>query len=349
MLMHSSRQLVVTLAISSLSPLLSPLPAAAQDLPVFRAAADVVVVPVTVTDRSGRFVRGLTADQFEIRDGGDRRVITQFSAERVPVSLAVLLDISGSMASDPKAALTDDARWADTRRALELLVKRFDPRDEVLFAVFSEKVALAAPWTQEHRRILSAFDSIRPGGTTGLYRAIKLIAPAFQMARHQRKALLLISDGLDNTTWNVPPAGPITQPVRNREGQIVNDGGHSAAEARHLQQDMAAKVAASESKAAVTGSNAVLYAIGMGTRKGAPVDVDALGNLTSGSGGYVEPLQAPSQIAEAVARICDDLQSQYVLAFEPVHADGQFHSISVTVKDKQLRVRARAGYVATQK
>jgi Ca-activated chloride channel homolog len=341
------RGLAVSAVLFSL--FLSPFSFHAQDLPVFRAHADVVVVPVTVTDRSGRFVRGLTADQFEISDDGARRAITQFSAERVPVSIAILLDVSGSMASDPKAAAAEDARWADTRRALELLVTRLDPHDEVLLAVFNDNVALAAPWTQEHRRILSAFDSVRPGGTTGLFRAVKLIAPAFQMARHQRKALLLISDGLDNTTWNVPPAGPITQPVRNREGQIVNDGGHSAAEARHLQQEMTAKLAANESKAAVTASNALLYAIGMGTRKGAPVDVNALGTLTTGSGGYVEPLQDPSQIPEAVARICDDLQSQYVLAFEPVHADGQFHKISVRIKSRGLNVRTRAGYTATQK
>ena len=98
----------------------------AQELPVFRASTDVVIVPVTVTDRSGRFVAGLTADQFEISDAGARRAITQFSVERVPISLGILLDISGSMASDPKARAVGDARWADTCRALELLVTRLD-------------------------------------------------------------------------------------------------------------------------------------------------------------------------------------------------------------------------------
>ena len=77
-----------------------------------------VAVPVTVTDRAGRFVSGLTADEFELTDAGERRTITQFTTERVPVSLGILLDISGSMATDPKARAADDARWADTRRAL---------------------------------------------------------------------------------------------------------------------------------------------------------------------------------------------------------------------------------------
>ena len=133
--------------------ILLPFSLSAQSLPVFRVNTDVVTVPVTVTDRSGRFVPGLTVDQFLISDGGIDRPIAQFSTERVPVSLGILLDISGSMATDAKTRALDDARWADTRRALELLVERLDPRDEVLFAAFSDKVGLAVPWTRDHQRV----------------------------------------------------------------------------------------------------------------------------------------------------------------------------------------------------
>ena len=72
-----------------------------------------------------------------------------------------------------------------------------------------------------------------------------------------------------------------------------------------------------------------------------------LESLTLESGGAVEPLRDPSEISAAVARICDDLQSQYVLAFEPQHADGKYHAITVKTKRNGLRVRARSGYVAT--
>ena len=89
-----------------------------------------------------------------------------------------------------------------------------------------------------------------------------------------------------------------------------------------------------------------LYAIGIGRRKGEPVDTVLLEGLTTESGGYVEALRDPTEIPAAVARILDDLQSQYLLAIGPGQADGKYHSIQVRTTDRRLRVRARAGYVA---
>ena len=60
--------------------------------PAFRSASEVVTVPTTVTDRAGRFVRGLTAPDFEILEDGDRRPVAQFTTNRVPVSVVILLD-----------------------------------------------------------------------------------------------------------------------------------------------------------------------------------------------------------------------------------------------------------------
>ena len=116
----------------------------AQEPAVFRVSTDIVFVPVSVTDRNGRFIHGLTSDHFEISEGGTRRAVKQFSTERVPVSLALLLDISGSMAQNPQARVAENARWADTRRALQLLLTRLGAADEVLFAVFNEQVAASA-------------------------------------------------------------------------------------------------------------------------------------------------------------------------------------------------------------
>ena len=304
---------------------------AAQEPTVFRARTDVVLVPMAVTDRNGRFVQGLTSEHFEIWEGRIRREVKQFTAARVPISLIILLDISGSMNPDARAA--DDARWADTRRALEALVTRLDAADELLFAVFNDQLA-ASPWTQDRGRILDAFDALRPSGGTALMQAITEIAPAFRMARHQRKVLLLISDGNDTQT-NAAGALP---PPPSEIGDLTAHFGDSQRMRRGLVID--------GSRNAVRRSDAALYAIGIGTRRGVAVNTSLLDSLTKESGGYTEPLRNPSEIVAAVARICDDLQSQYVLTFEPAHADGKYHPIRLSTKDTRLKVRTRAGYVA---
>lgn len=312
---------------------------AAQDPAVFRSNTDVVLVPVSVTDRNGRFVRGLTSDQFEISEGGSRRMVAQFSADRVPVSLAILLDISGSMTQNQGARAADDARWADTRRALEALIGRLGGEDEILFAVFNEQVSASA-WTREYQSMLGTFDMLRPGGNTALLHAVRQIASVFRTARHQRKVLLLISDGNETQTASsgLPPEGPYAWGSFGQAAAQGNDW-------RRLRRD----VVIEGSRNAVRQSDAALYAIGIGTRAGLPVDTHLLNGLTKDSGGYTEPLRNPSEIVAAVGRICDDLQSQYLLTFEPAQADGKYHPIRVRTKDSRLRVRTREGYIAARR
>jgi Ca-activated chloride channel family protein len=309
---------------------------AAQGPTVFRAGTDVVLMPISVTDQNGRFVHGLTADHFEIWEGGNRRAVKQFSAAGVPVSLVILLDISGSMNGGPDARAADDARWADTRRAMEALMARLDPADELLLAVFNDQLA-ASPWTQDRGRVLAAFDALRPSGGTALLQAVTQIAPAFQMARHQRKVVLLISDGNDT---KMAAQGELPPPPSDI-GDLTAHFGDS--------QRMRRRLVVEGSRNAVRRSDAVLYAIGVGTRSGVPVDTDLLDGLTKESGGYTEPLRSPSEIAAAVARICDDLQAQYLLTFEPAHADGKYHPIRVRAKDTRWKIRTRAGYVAASR
>jgi Ca-activated chloride channel family protein len=241
------------------------------------------------------------------------------------------------MAQNPQERLADDARWADTRRALALLLTRLGTADEVLFAVFNEQVA-ASPWTQEYGSVLGTFDLLRPGGGTALVGAVNQIASVFRTARHQRKVLLLISDGNDT---QMPGAGPVPKSSQHEIGYFETTQPPTS-EPRMLLRGLAIEGA----RNAVRRSDAVLYAIGIGTRSGVPVDVNLLDGLTKESGGYTEPLRSPSEIAAAVARICDDLQSQYLLTFEPAHADGKYHPIRVSTKDTRLKVRTRAGYVS---
>ena len=159
----------------------------AQETPRFKSGVDVVNVTATVTDRDGRFVSGLTKDDFAIFEDGQRRDVVYFSDESVPVSLGILLDASGSM-SRSKLSLA--------REAVARLVGRdLDARDEWFFARFGYSLVQTQEWTTERDDIKEALREVRATGDTALYDAIALAIPLTGTGHNQKKALLVVSDG----------------------------------------------------------------------------------------------------------------------------------------------------------
>jgi VWFA-related protein len=179
-------RVAVAAAITSVASVLC-----AQDTP-FRSRSDLVIVPTTVTDRTGRFVRGLTAADFEILEDDVRRPIAQFSAHRVPVSVAIVLDISGSMSTEPD-------RWELTRRALSSFLSRLEGSDEVTVIVFNDRPQRLGGWTRYTFDVFNALGRVKTGGGTALFRALLSTVPALGEASHARKVVVLISDGNDHS------------------------------------------------------------------------------------------------------------------------------------------------------
>jgi Ca-activated chloride channel family protein len=158
----------------------------------FRARIDVVEVTVAVTDASGRLITGLTKDDFKIFEDGVEQSITQFTDQRVPVSLGVLLDASDSMRGQPVA----DARVALDRFVGELL----RPDDEVFVATFNHRPRLAARWTTPPMSLRNVLAGLKPSGGTAIYDALAETAKLFQRRAHVRAATVVISDGADTAS-----------------------------------------------------------------------------------------------------------------------------------------------------
>lgn len=158
----------------------------------FRARVDTVQVTVTVVDAGGRLITGLTKDDFEILEDDVPQAITQFTDERVPVSLGVLLDASDSMRGQPIV----DARGAVDRFVGGLL----ESGDEVFMAAFNHQPHLVVPWTQPPVILKGRLDSFRPTGGTAIYDALVASAPMFGRRIHTRAALVIVSDGADTAS-----------------------------------------------------------------------------------------------------------------------------------------------------
>ena len=165
-----------------------------QSQAVIRSGIDLVNVTVTVTDKDGRFIRGLTQDDFVVRDDGQPQEILSFSAERVPVSLGIVLDVSGSMTDLQMST----ARRAIRRFAYDLL----DPEDELFLAEFAATTRMLQTWTTDRGTLDRALDRARDrrrGSQWGsvVYDAVRATLPFAGTGVHTKKALLIISDGHD--------------------------------------------------------------------------------------------------------------------------------------------------------
>ena len=186
----------MTLRIALFAAALSTL-GASQDKPlrdprVFRSAVELTSITATVRDQDGRLVTGLPREAFEIHEDGVRQEITQFTNERVPVSLAVLLDISDSM----YGRRIDSARTAVETFLEDLL----DPGDEFLVMAFNHQPYFLSWWTRDRTRVAAMLEPIRPTGGTAVYDAVMAAIPQFTVRSNQRGAVVLISDGADTAS-----------------------------------------------------------------------------------------------------------------------------------------------------
>lgn len=158
----------------------------------FRTRVDLVTVTATVLDGDGRLVPGLAADDFAVYEDGVRQPLTQFAQERVPVSLALLLDVSDSMFGRRIV----EARAAVTRFLFDLL----DPEDEFLLLAFNHAPALVVPWMAEPGEAQARIEGLRPRGGTAVYDAVLAALPHIEGRSRQRAAIVLISDGADTAS-----------------------------------------------------------------------------------------------------------------------------------------------------
>ena len=158
----------------------------------FRSGIDVTGITVSVRDADGHLVTDLTRADFDIYEDGEKQELSQFTNERVPVSLGVLLDISDSMFG---------RRIADARGAVDrFLFDQLDHEDEFFILAFNHKPHVLTQWTQMPTVVRDALDSLKPTGGTAVYDAVMEGMPLIAKRNRERGALLIVSDGADTAS-----------------------------------------------------------------------------------------------------------------------------------------------------
>jgi len=287
--------------------------------PVFRTGSDLVRLFVTVTDRDGRLVPGLTQDRFEIRDEGQPQPIAQFDNRPQPIRLIVMLDVSGSMAGNLPLL----------REASAQLFARLLPDDVARVGSFGHDVTISPAFTKNTNELMAALPpAIAPDAPTPLWRAIEEAVSAFGDAGDVRKVVLVLSDGKDS--------GPIGFRHRASSQADVID--------RARREDVMIYGIGMRSR----GAQPPQPGVGPGGLQAmllAEMPDPGLARVAEETGGGYTEIRPGQDLGAAFAAVADEIHTQYLLAFAPPKRDGKTHDVRVRVSDG-LKPRARRSYVA---
>jgi Ca-activated chloride channel homolog len=280
-----------------------------DDHPVIHLDTELVTLSVTVTDPYNRLVTGLDKQHFEVYENKVKQNIEYFHDEDVPVSLGIVFDVSGSM----------KGKIDRSKEALKAFIQTSHDNDDFFLIAFNQRANLLAEFT-DGGTMQGKLTLVEPKGQTAIYDAAYLGIEKVKQGHHTKRALLLISDGQDNSS-------------RYTYGEL---------------------------KKLLKEANVQIYCIGiveMGGGAGGTLDLqgqsilEEIAQVTGGKAFF--PRSAP-ELEDATTRIALELRHQYSIGYTPtnVQRDGQWHRIKVKVIAPRglpnLNVRAKEGYYAVK-
>jgi len=269
---------------------------------------DIVTVNVTLTDMFGRYVTGLGKDAFTVFDNKDQQEIIHFSDEDSPVSMGILFDVSGSMGKE---------KLGRAREALRHFIDTSHDGDEYFLIGFNSRAQLLMDRTRDSDAMLSKLTFVQAGGNTALYDACYLGLERVTRGAHPKRALLIISDGQDNSS----------------------------------------RYSFSELRRQLKETDVLIYGVGIVERGNtSSLDMGGqamLEELAAVSGGRAFFPETAAEMNEIFERIAIELCHQYCIGYKPKNFsnDGKWHRVKVKVTPPRglpkLTVRAKEGYYAT--
>jgi Ca-activated chloride channel family protein len=276
-----------------------------------RVDVRLVNITATVTDERGRYISNLTADDFLVEEDGRLQTISHFSQDRdVPVSVGVILDTSGSMERKLRTAAS----------AVDRFAQRINKDDEIFVMTFASEPVLRQDFTTDRSKPFQALRRILATGGTALYDALREGLNKVRFGRHNKRALLVITDGQDTSSY--------------------------------IKLDQVLRI--------IRESELLVYGLGIApapySRRGSSrrdeVDMNVLRSFAENSGGGAFLLgegllgERNTVMDRVLDTVADELRSQYTLGYYPSRPDdGRYHTLRIRTRNGHI-VRARRGYFA---
>jgi len=273
-----------------------------------------ISIAVTVQDKGGRYINNLEAKDFAVYENTDKRAITYFNHNFMsPLSLTVLLDVSGSMGvlnklEEVKVGIRD------------MITKELRPNDEVSLLIFADgQVEVAAPFSSDRTAFLSTLEKLQPFGQTALNDAVA-VSPEFANRGHnEKRALLLVTDGVENDSRVTPEEA--VEIARRVDIPIYTIGYKIPLSDQLLKMLKRGKAVTSE---------------------GIVATLDRFSRATGGKAVFVNE---PSEMYQAMRELKQEQSHQYLIGYTSYKdLSGAYRRIRVMVPGKSYKVRTREGY-----
>lgn len=280
----------------------------------YQISVSAITIAVTVQERGGRYVDDLEEKDFSVFENGVRRPITYFRHDfEAPVSLTILLDVSGSMAVGNKLEESKAMLRA-------LLTSLLAPRDEASLLIFADgEVEVAAGFSTDRTAILRELDRVQAYGQTALNDAVAVSPEYAQKGKNEKRALLLVTDGVENDSRTT--SGQALDIARRVDIPIYVIGYKIPRSEEYLRKH---KRAASLTPAGI---------------------VETLDRFSLATGGKPYFLDAPGALTAAAGEIRRELSHQYIVGYTSYQSpENEYRKITVEASKKKYRVRTRAGY-----
>ena len=274
--------------------------------PVLSVKTDLVTLAITVVDRDGLFVAGLRPESFTVFDNGEPRPIEFFTTEDLPATVGLVIDSSGSMRGKREQVTAAAMAFAALSH----------PLDEMFTIDFNEKVWPGLPpalaFTADRDQLRAALADAPAEGMSAVYDAVDRALTHLARGTHDRKALIVVSDGGDNAS------------ARNVDDVL----------------------------ASARRSMAPIYAVTLYDPDDHDARPRMLKRLAHATGGEAFTPRGPADVVRAFEQIARELRSGYTVAIQPPDSVGAgFRSLRVLVDagdGRRLVARTRAGYYAGQ-
>ncbi|MDI6699280.1 MAG: VWA domain-containing protein [Candidatus Saccharicenans sp.] len=284
-----------------------------QPKAAYNVTVNAITIAVTVQDKKGRYVNDLEKKDFIVYENGERRTINYFQHDlSAPLSLTVLLDVSGSMALENK--------FEDCRRALQVLAEKIiSPQDELALLVFADgEVEVAARHSVDRTSFLAALEGEKAYGKTALNDAVAVSPQYAVRAKNEKRALLLITDGIEN------------------------DSQLSAEQALEIARRVDVPIYVIGYK--IPRAEEILARHRRRTGLTAPGIVETLTLFSGATGGQAFFLDDLESLLATLYQIKKEQSHQYIIGYTSYKEDDKYRRILVTTPEGNYRIRTRQGY-----